>query len=148
MIRSYCSISMSINNIQNLGIVLSNSKYKSKYRKVGVPYFGGTPTFVYFNLYCYTAQHTTFIHFITLHVFVPSSNLLQKYETVVVLPIRIVKSNVSSVGPSSERSTCTPTFSYFDLYPYTAYAAHYIRDFKHKILLLQYVYFLQNIIIE
>ena len=54
--------------------------------------------------------------------------------------IRIVKSNVSSVGPSSsERKTevpkletldytihigSTPTFSYFDLYLYSAYAAH------------------------
>ena len=52
-----------------------------------------------------------------------------KYEKVGVLPIRIVKSNVSSVGSSSERNRranarnvrfiihigSTPTFSYFDL---------------------------------
>ena len=70
-----------------------------------------------------------------------------------VLPIRIVKSNVSNVGPSSEsilavfnvfllflsdegptletldltiRIGSTPTFLYFDLYLYSAYAAHYV----------------------
>ena len=32
-----------------------------------------------------------------------------KYEKVGVLPIRIVKSNVSSVGPSSERNTFSLT---------------------------------------
>ena len=84
-----------------------------------------------------------------------------KDEKVGVLPIRIVKSNVSSVSPSSERKHIrlaihigstpiyfflflsdeghaletldftirigsTPTFSYFDLYLYSAYAAHYV----------------------
>ena len=29
-----------------------------------------------------------------------------EYKKVGVLPIRIIKSNVSSVGPSSERNTC------------------------------------------
>ena len=45
----------------------------------------------------------------------------------------IVKSNVSSVGPSSERNRAKlsaigsiPTFLYFDLYLYSAYAAHYV----------------------
>ena len=67
----------------------------------------------------------------------------------VYLRIRIVKSNVSSIGPSSERNdgfsltkgqcsnrietldytihiVSTPTFLYFDLYLYSAYAAHYV----------------------
>ena len=41
----------------------------------------------------------------------------------IILPLPIVKSNVSSVGPSSEinrkniRIGSTPTFLYFDLYP-------------------------------
>ena len=55
-----------------------------------------------------------------------------KYKKVGVLSIRLVKSNVSSVGPSSERNAdqestletldytnrigSTPTFLYFDLY--------------------------------
>ena len=55
------------------------------------------------------------------------------------LPIRIVKSKVSSIGPSSEKnrekgptletldfSLCigsTPIFLYFDFYLYSAYAA-------------------------
>ena len=59
-----------------------------------------------------------------------------KYKKVFVLPIRIVQSNVSSIGPSSERKTfflsdegpmletfdytirigSTPTFLYFDFY--------------------------------
>ena len=57
-----------------------------------------------------------------------------------VLLLRIVKSNVSSVGLwflSDEGATLetleftirignTPTFLYFDLYLYTAYAAHYV----------------------
>ena len=61
-----------------------------------------------------------------------------KYEKVGVLLIRIVKSNVSSVlflflsdeGPMLEtldytiRIGSTPTFLYFDLYLYSAYAAH------------------------
>ena len=52
-----------------------------------------------------------------------------KYEKVGVLPIRIVKSNVSSIGPSSERNEgpmletldftirigSTPIFSYFEV---------------------------------
>ena len=54
-----------------------------------------------------------------------------KYEKVGVLPIWAY----SRVGPSSERNIrlyylyrqySTPTFSYFDLYLYSAYAAHYI----------------------
>ena len=68
-----------------------------------------------------------------------------KYEKLGVLPLRIVKSNVSSVGPSSEpekhgncfsltkgerskriRICSTSTFSYFDLYLYSVYAAHYV----------------------
>ena len=63
-----------------------------------------------------------------------------KYKKVGVLPIRIVKSDVSSVGPSSEgniktfnftiRIGSTPTFLYFDLYLNTAYAAHYILCFS------------------
>ena len=66
-----------------------------------------------------------------------------KYEKVGVLPIRIVKSNVSSVGPSSERNEGptfetldfiirigrTPTFSYFGLYLYSAYSAHCVYNF-------------------
>ena len=59
-----------------------------------------------------------------------------KYKKVGVLPIRIIKSNVSSVGPSSERTTrftltyldFTPTFLYFDLYLNTDYAAHYVYE--------------------
>ena len=57
-----------------------------------------------------------------------------KYKKVGVLPIRIVKSNVSSVGPSSERNNIflsdegptleTLDFLYFDLYLNTAYPAH------------------------
>ena len=52
------------------------------------------------------------------------------------LPIRIVKSNVSSVflpdeGPTLETLGSTPTFSYFDLYLYSAYAAHYVY-FRHN----------------
>ena len=56
-----------------------------------------------------------------------------------VLPIRIVYSNVSSIGPflSDEgpmletldytiRIGSTPTILYFDLYLYSAYAAHYV----------------------
>ena len=66
------------------------------------------------------------------------------------LPIQIVKSSVSSVGPLSERNLLnkyffptegstletldstirfgsTPTFSYFNLYLYSAYAGHYVR---------------------
>ena len=63
-----------------------------------------------------------------------------KYKKVGVLPIRIVWSNVSSIGPSSEKNEgpmletldhtlrigSTPTFLYFDLYLYSAYAAHYV----------------------
>ena len=49
-----------------------------------------------------------------------------------VLPIRIVWSNVSSIdeGPMLEtldytiRISSTPTILYFDLYLYSAYAAH------------------------
>ena len=48
-----------------------------------------------------------------------------KYKKVGVLPIRIVWSNVSSIDPSSERNS-TKTFLYFDLYLYSAYAAHYV----------------------
>ena len=64
-------------------------------------------------------------------------------EKVGVLSIWIVKSNVLSVGASSERNLdegptlgtldftfnigSTPTFLYFDLYLlYSAYAAHYV----------------------
>ena len=58
-----------------------------------------------------------------------------------VLPIRIVQSNVSSIGPSSLffflsdegpmldytiRIGSTPTILYFDFYLYSAYAAHYV----------------------
>ena len=60
-----------------------------------------------------------------------------------VLPIRIVYSNVLSIGPSSDlflsdegpmlemleytiRIGSTPTILYFDLYLYSAYAAHYV----------------------
>ena len=74
-------------------------------------------------------------------------SIIELYKMVGALPIRIVKSNVSSVGPSSERimglslwrSTYTletldstirigsaPTILYFDLYLNTAYAAHYV----------------------
>ena len=63
-----------------------------------------------------------------------------KYKKVGVLPIRIVKSNVSSVGPwflSDEGPTVetldytirigsTQTFLYFDLHLYSAYAVHYV----------------------
>ena len=76
-----------------------------------------------------------------------------KYEKIDVLPIRIVRSNALSVGHSSERGEkggkvgffllsdegptletldftirigSTPTFSYFDLYLYSAYAVHYV----------------------
>ena len=63
-----------------------------------------------------------------------------KYKKVGVLPIWIVRSNVSSVGLSSEiekdkRSKRldftihidnTPTSLYFDLYLNTAFAAHYV----------------------
>ena len=55
-----------------------------------------------------------------------------KYKMVGVLPIWIVNSNVSSSdqGPTLEtldytiRIGSTPTFLYFDLYLYSAYAAH------------------------
>ena len=58
-----------------------------------------------------------------------------KYRKVGVLPIRIVKSNVSSSdeGPTLEtldytiRIGSTPTFLYFNLYLHSAYAAsHYV----------------------
>ena len=60
-----------------------------------------------------------------------------KYKKVGVLPMRIVWSNVSSIGPSSERPMLetldytirigsSPTFLYFDLYLYSAYAGHYV----------------------
>ena len=66
-----------------------------------------------------------------------------KYKKVAVLPIRIVKSNVSSVRPFVRekhgetrcfsltkgftiRIGSTPTFLYFELYLYTAYAIHYV----------------------
>ena len=66
-----------------------------------------------------------------------------KFRKVGVLLIRIVKSNVSSVGPSSERNRTdegptlqtsdftihigsTQTFLYFDLYLYSANVAHYV----------------------
>ena len=57
-----------------------------------------------------------------------------------VLPVRIVWSNVSSIGPSSERNRkepmletldhtirigSTPTILYFDFYLYSVYAAQY-----------------------
>ena len=70
---------------------------------------------------------------------------ITKYKKVGVLPIQIVWSNVSSIGPSSERNWflsdegpmletldhtirvgSTPTFLYFDLYLYSAYTAHYV----------------------
>ena len=87
-----------------------------------------------------------------------------KYEKVGngVLLIRIVKSDVSSVGPSSERkhSSCfcsdegpmletldftihigsTPTFSYFDLYLYSAYASHYVFCFNTDSLITRGLY--------
>ena len=64
-----------------------------------------------------------------------------------VLPIRIVWSNVSSIGPLSGRNLLsdegpmletldhtirigsTPTILYFDLYLHSAYAAHYVYSF-------------------
>ena len=68
-----------------------------------------------------------------------------KYKKFGILPIWIAKSNVSSIGPSLERIMflsdegptlktldftirigSTPTFLYFDLYLYSAYAAHYV----------------------
>ena len=64
-----------------------------------------------------------------------------KYEKFGVLPIGIVKSNVSSVHPSSEASFpsptlktldftihigSTPNFLYFDLYLNIVYAKHYV----------------------
>ena len=75
---------------------------------------------------------------------------IELYKNVGVLPIWIVKFNVLSVGPSSERNIflsdkgptletlnftihvgSTPTFSNFDLYLNTAYAAHYIYIHQH-----------------
>ena len=63
-----------------------------------------------------------------------------KYKKVGVLPIWIlVKSSVSSVGPSSERNmtllyiyiyiyiSSTPTFLYFNLYLNTAYTEHIVQ---------------------
>ena len=73
--------------------------------------------------------------------YLQSSNLYKsKYKKVGVLPIRIVLSNVSRFGPSSERkgqySKCqtivtirigsTPIFLYFDLYLYYVYYLIYI----------------------
>ena len=59
-----------------------------------------------------------------------------KYKKAGVLPIRIVWSNVSGFlsdeGPMLEtldhtiRIGSTPTFLYFDLYLYSAYAARYV----------------------
>ena len=83
-----------------------------------------------------------------------STCILLLYKKVGVLPIRIVKSNVSSVGkrfslkptflsdegPTLEtldftiRIGSTPTISYFDLYLYTAYAAHYVCIFINLFL--------------
>ena len=62
-----------------------------------------------------------------------------------------MKSNVSSVGPSSERNSnaranarnvrlyypsigSTPTFLYFDLYLYAAYAAHYVYSVRNGLV--------------
>ena len=79
-----------------------------------------------------------------------------KYKKVGVLPIRIAWSNVSSIGPSSERNRkiiflflsdegpmletldhtirigSTPTFLYFDLYLYSANAAHYVYIYNRS----------------
>ena len=78
-----------------------------------------------------------------------SPQKVTSYHKVGVLPIRIAQSNVSSVGHLSEtfvqretflsdkgptletldytiRIGSTPTFLYFDLYLYSAYAAHYV----------------------
>ena len=46
------------------------------------------------------------------------------YKKVGVLPIRIVWSNVTL--DHTIRIGSTPTFLYFDLYLYSAYAAHYV----------------------
>ena len=64
----------------------------------------------------------------TVHLCIPEAFKYQsKYiESVGVLPIWIIKSNISSVGPSSEsnkldftiRIGSTPTFLYFNLYLY------------------------------
>ena len=97
-----------------------------------------------FIIYCYI--------FIYINIKIYKS----KYEKVGVLPIRIVKSNVSSVGPSSEkfvrvfslsdegptletsdfiiRIGSTPTFRYFNLYLNTAYAAHYVYKYIHIVI--------------
>ena len=65
---------------------------------------------------------------LSLH-FSTTVSYTSKYKKVGVLPIRIVKSNVSSVRPSLDftiRIGSTPTFSYFELYLYSAYAAHFV----------------------
>ena len=75
----------------------------------------------------YKETESTFIY---IFIFLFKS----KYKKAGVLPIRIVWSNVSSIGPSSEnwsfiRIGSTPTFLYFDLYLYSAYTAHYVYIF-------------------
>ena len=86
-----------------------------------------------------------------------------KYKMVSVLPIWIVKSNVSSVGPTLEtlgfafKIGSTSTFLYFDLYLNTAYAAHYVYKINlavkifnlilYYILALYYIYILIRIYI-
>ena len=60
---------------------------------------------------------------------------ISKYKKVGVLPIRIVKSNVSSVSNrnySYRQNTNLFIFS-VELYLYTAYAAHYIRIYHFSV---------------
>ena len=55
-----------------------------------------------------------------------------KYEKVSVPPIRITNPFLTDEGPTLEtldvtiRISSTPTFSYYDMYLYSAYAAHYV----------------------
>ena len=63
-------------------------------------------------------------------------NIKRLVRRTVLMLIRIIKSNDSSIGPLLEkhhvtldftiRIDSTPTFLYFDLYLNTAYSAHYV----------------------
>ena len=75
------------------------------------------------NRFCFTTSDTKSIHILSL-----SSALYMyksKYKKVGVLPIRVVQfRNIRLYYLYNIGST--PTFLYFDLYLYSAYAAHYV----------------------
>ena len=109
------------------------------------------PTNFHYFSFCWYVLWLCFrYHCVSLWTCFYSIDLFHKWEfkKVCVPPIRIVKSNVMNVGPSSEedkgptlktldftvRIGSTPTFLYFNLYLNTAYAGHYICFHKWLIL--------------